>query len=712
MEDASQDSGVTHDTQSDEALALALQAEENDRGSLSPVPVSSISPVSRSTPNNNTPERSWSDWFQDTSAVVVEQAAKAAEASIIAAAIAQEKASVYAQVAKEKGTELAAQAEELRKQYDSELSLDTIFATTINDTMNGVQETNKDKDASRKKGLDFVYATENVVAMAFPHDPKKVRGGVVRDGNDINEVSSYLKKHHDGKYMIWNISEEPYDYSKFGDQVLEYKFPGHPAPPLGLLFKICTSVESWLDADVDNVAIIHCLTGKGRTAALMACILTWNGEFSGPMEALEYVADRKGMSVDQLTIPSQRRYVQYFSNMLDGVKPRSEPLLLRRIIINSVPVFGENKNKKDEEGDAAQGCCPYIQLFKGGRLISTSSPATGPKDNKSDSEDPKLELKWINASDGTVSFNVDCAVQGDILLRCRHAESTGARISMFRAAFHTGYVPEGVMRLTKAQLDGSNGNSKFDEDFFIDLIFAPIETQVVHSTVGMKEPESAKSEISQSRQKNAIGVVGPPTDSGLVIEASSADRYEMSLHRDTRFWDAISARKLKAKKRTSRKFSLSKQQKFSIGDLTNEYDDDDEQDTQYQSKSDYSTKQNSDLDLIQQLARAEEGDIEEDEEGDKIEGKNNQEKKEADGDEQVKATSTSTDVNVNSEMQALEDLEKELGLDGLNLSKGSTSYTSNAANNTSLISSASGGGNDDEDDFDDLEAYLESISKA
>jgi len=85
------------------------------------------------------------------------------------------------------------------------------------------------------------------------------------------------------------------------------------SPPVaGLLFKICTSIQSWLDADSDNVAVIHCLTGRGRTAAVTACVLTWMGEFSSPSDALEYVAARKCMSVEQLTIPSQRRYVQYF----------------------------------------------------------------------------------------------------------------------------------------------------------------------------------------------------------------------------------------------------------------------------------------------------------------------------------------------------------------------------------------------------------------
>jgi len=124
------------------------------------------------------------------------------------------------------------------------------------------------------------------------------------------------------------------------------------------------------------------------------------------------------------------------------------------------------------QGEGEGGCCPYIQLFKGGKLICTASPPVTTSqlgkdkngDNSSSSSSssaqpkaPKQALQWIRESDGCISFNVDCAVQGDILLRCRHAEPSGARISMFRAAFHTGYAPTGVMRLTRQQLDGAEG---------------------------------------------------------------------------------------------------------------------------------------------------------------------------------------------------------------------------------------------------------------
>jgi C2 domain of PTEN tumour-suppressor protein len=473
----------------------------------------------------------WGDWFEGARIKTKELAEKA-----------QEMAEVASKVAHEKATELAKQANEMRQNYDMELT--SSIMTTINGPSESAQNARGTpiKSPPKKSVLDLVYVTENLVSMAFPYDPKKP--GNAEGGNDINAVSRFLKQRHGCHFMIWNVSEEPYDYSLFGDQVLEYKFPGHPAPPLGLLFKICTSVESWLDADEKNVAVVHCLTGKGRTAALMACILTWIGEFSSPMEALQYVAQRRSISADFLTIPSQRRYVQYFSNMLDGVKPRSEPLLLRRVIINTIPNFGGKAG-----GENKEGCCPYVQLFKCGKLVATAAPPAG-----ENSGTGAVELQWISISEGSVSFTVDSAVQGDLLLRCRHADPSGSRVSMFRAAFHTGYVPCGVLRLTKAQLDGACSDPRFDEEFFIDLIFAPVEKSSRNGTPGVTP--------------------STPSDSGLIVDISSSDKYEQSLHRDTRFWDAVAARKTRGKKRKSRKYISNKTDQFSISDEMSSVNDD------------------------------------------------------------------------------------------------------------------------------------------
>jgi len=397
------------------------------------------------------------------------------------------------------------------------------------------------------------------------------------------------------------------------------------------------------------------------------------------MEALQYVADRKNMSIDNLTIPSQRRYVSYFSNMLDGVKPRPEALLLRRVILNGIPIFGD-----DNAGEDNRGCAPYLQIFKCGRLIATAVPA-GSKDVLNSEEkrnkDNALQLKWIKATEGSVSFPVDCAVQGDILLRVRHAASNGTRVSMFRAAFHTGYVPCGVLRLTKAQLDGSCDDARFDDDFFIDLIFAPVE----------------KGTASSLPANNSIAQIN---DSGLIIDpnSSSTDKYELSLHKDTRFWDAVSARKSKSKKRSNRKFTINTQEQFSISDdLINSSNPSEFNSNNMLSANEYSkinvSRGNSisDTDLIMQLAQAEENSIHN--------GQNNPNKPKIDNTE----SSTSVTSSANIELEALEELERELGLEFL---KKKDDVSSNSNEEIQEVNDT----NNAADDLEELEKYLNSLS--
>lgn len=175
-----------------------------------------------STNNNTDPTPAttdyWGGWFTAAQNQAKEFAQKAHELAETASKLAQEKAAEFAQ-----------QASEMRTNYDSEVAssiLGTNVATSGQPTQRNLI-TDIDK-------LDLSYVTENMISMAFPFDPKKPSAATQQVGNDINTVAKFLKQRHVGHFMIWNISEESYDYSKFADQVLEYQFPGHPAPPLGL----------------------------------------------------------------------------------------------------------------------------------------------------------------------------------------------------------------------------------------------------------------------------------------------------------------------------------------------------------------------------------------------------------------------------------------------------------------------------------------------
>lgn len=350
-------------------------------------------------------------------------------------------------------------------------------------------------------------------------------------------VSHLLHHRHHGHFMVWNLSEVPYENNAaeilFDNQVLTYSFPGSPSPPLGLWLKLMVAMENWLTADPKNVIVVHCLTGKGRTSLVVAAFLCWMGEagFGDSMTAaLAYIAQCKqqgqknNMTVDELTIPSQRRYASYFSNMLDGVRPSQPPVTLQRILLSHAPRMSERVDPGT--GRIVTGCVPYLQLFKAGELLCTTTPSSD-STQRTASEVPFC-------TSGTLRFDIDLVIQGDVLIRARHLETKRNRVSMFRIAFHTGYAPPTVMRLTKSQLDGAcdhgGETDVFPDDFFVDLIFA---------TATDKETTATTTE-----EQNAV-VTTPASTAPAAIRASPDDTM---LHRDSRFWTVIAERSTAQKK--------------------------------------------------------------------------------------------------------------------------------------------------------------------
>ncbi|KAH8059241.1 phosphatase [Aureococcus anophagefferens] len=391
-----------------------------------------------------------------------------------------------------------------------------------------------------RKIIDLTYVTDRFIAMGFPWDGRSSAGSAAarQTANPIKAVAAHLRSYHEGHYMVLNVSEEQYDYGTFDMNVLEFEFTGHPAPPLGMLFKICASLESWIAADAANVAAVHCLTGRGRTSVVLACVLAWLGEFETPLAALRHVADARKDDVERLTIPSQRRYVQYFSNVLDGVAPRSEPLLLRRAIMHGIPNFA---------GDARRaGCCPYLQFFKGGRLAYTTTWA-GAKDDlaadgvgvgetKGGEEQRKPARPWAGPAEGSLVFHVDCVVHGDLLVRCRHLDEHGGRTSMFRAALHVGFAPTGVLRLTKAQLGGASAATLRRR-----LLRRPHLRALERENDGRRNDAPGGSARAQ-RRRGGRG-------SARRRQRRLLPAYDALLHKDSLFWRDIEDRKTRARGR-------------------------------------------------------------------------------------------------------------------------------------------------------------------
>ena len=135
------------------------------------------------------------------------------------------------------------------KQLSTKLSLDNLQATHGG-------EPARDSLAS----LDLTYLTPRLIAMGFPSTPDTK----IRSRNDASVVAALLREAHgSGRAMVWNLSDESYDYALFDNQVVEVSCEGSPAPPLGLMVKVCSGIETWLAGDPANVAAIRALALGG-----------------------------------------------------------------------------------------------------------------------------------------------------------------------------------------------------------------------------------------------------------------------------------------------------------------------------------------------------------------------------------------------------------------------------------------------------------------
>jgi hypothetical protein len=194
----------------------------------------------------------------------------------------------------------------------------------------------------------------------------------------------------------------------------------------------------------------------------------------------------------------------------------------------------------------------------------------------------------------------------------------------------------------------------------------------------------------------------------VLPEATSTDKFELTLHRDAKFWDSVASRKQKAKRRKARKFVSAQQEQFSIDDggkggAETEVDFY----AAFGGEKGAPVSGLSDMDLIQQLAELEGGETGGKSEGAGVgvgTGAQPGESGSLEGSVHGSGSSASVSATAsNSELQALEDLEKELGLDSFAL------FSGGGAQEDKGDKGDKAGPVVDDDDLDELEMYLNSL---
>ena len=132
--------------------------------------------------------------------------------------------------------------------------------------------------------LDLSYITQSVVAMSFPASTRWEK--LYR--NDINSVAKYLDTKHPNSYFIYNMSNRDVDRSKFHNQEIAYPWEDHHSPSIKVLFEACEHMFAFLKQSKDNVVVVNCNAGKGRTGTCISSFLIYSGLADNFVNAITY----------------------------------------------------------------------------------------------------------------------------------------------------------------------------------------------------------------------------------------------------------------------------------------------------------------------------------------------------------------------------------------------------------------------------------------
>ncbi|KAK9698105.1 hypothetical protein RND81_08G082800 [Saponaria officinalis] len=295
----------------------------------------------------------------------------------------------------------------------------------------------------------------------------------------IEGVANQLREHFpDASLLVFNFrqSETETQMTKIMYEnnmtIMDYPrhYEGCPILSMELIYHFLRSTESWLALGPQKILLMHCEHGGWPVLAFMlAALLIYSKQYTGELRTLDMVhkqAPRELLPMlSQLNpIPSQLRYLQYVSrrNVASHWPPLDMPLTLDCMMIRLMPDFtGEG------------GCRPLFRIYAQDPL---SGDDRAPKLLFSTQTKTKAIRLYKQADSELVKIDINCNVQGDVVLECTSLRGEKGEDIMFRIMFNTAFIRSNILILNRDEIDTPwNTKYHFSRDFRAEILFSHMD---------------------------------------------------------------------------------------------------------------------------------------------------------------------------------------------------------------------------------------------
>ncbi|KAL2249563.1 formin-like protein 13 isoform X2 [Sesamum indicum] len=297
----------------------------------------------------------------------------------------------------------------------------------------------------------------------------------------VGGIIAQLREHYpDASILAFNFREGQTQsqianaLTEYDMTIMEYprQYEGCPLLPMEVIHHFLRSSESWLSLGLQNLLLMHCERGGWPVLAFMlAALLIYRKHYSGEHKTLDMVYKQAPRELLHLLtplnpVPSQLRYLQYVSrrNVATEWPPLDRALTMDCVIIRMIPNF---------DGDG--GCRPLFRIY-GQDPFQNSDRA--PKILFSTPKKSRTVRHYKQAECELVKIDINCRIQGDVVLECISLHGDTAREEMmFRVMFNTAFIRSNILMLNRDDIDILwDAKDLFPKDFRAEVLFSEIDT--------------------------------------------------------------------------------------------------------------------------------------------------------------------------------------------------------------------------------------------